>query len=60
MSQAITCPHCGFTTSTSKELKPRARARCPKCKQAFEITKNSAAVELPEPIDSDEPTSPPQ
>jgi hypothetical protein len=60
MSQAITCPHCGFTASTSKELKPRARARCPKCKQVFEITNNSAAVELPEPIDSDEPTSPPQ
>ena len=60
MSQAITCPHCGFTTSTSKELKPRARARCPKCKQVFEITYNSPAVELPELIDSDETTSPPQ
>lgn len=41
MIRTIICPHCGFTTTTSKDIKPFARARCPKCREAFEIAEES-------------------
>jgi len=57
MSQPITCPYCGYTTSTSKEIKGHARARCPKCKEVFDIKTEFNGVELAEPLESHKPAS---
>jgi hypothetical protein len=32
------CPHCGFLIRTTKIITPGAKARCPSCRQAFQIT----------------------
>jgi len=37
VSTSLQCPHCGYSTKTTKLVLPNARIRCPKCKSVFQI-----------------------
>ena len=41
MSLAITCPHCGHTAHTEKQVDVGSAVRCPKCKRTFDVSDES-------------------
>jgi hypothetical protein len=37
VSTSLQCPHCGYSTTTSKVILPNTNIRCPKCQSVFQL-----------------------